>query len=515
MFGVARLNTLSKALADAGYTGDIQAIGGDIVSFFRPAIGQNYQVHTFTTSGVTFQIIQAAAGATVDLFLVGGGGAGGGNPALTNTAGGGGGGGGVLFQTGNAVSITSYTINVGQGGTGASAAVGGAGGTTSALGFSASGGGGGAAHGATVGTNGGGSGTNLGTTNIATAGTYNFKGGNGFGSATSTQRASGGGAGYGGEGANAASSTGGSGGLGFQLNFDGNNYFYASGGGGSGSIAAGSARTKTGATNVTASYGAGRVTAGAGNSVTSLLAQDGAGGGGSYAPTAATAFAGGNGKQGIAMIRYPLTNTVSSYSFVNSTQTITTSLTPPTGILAGDIAVFIQGAANTTASIPTETPPAGWTQILISDNSTSPGIRQVAYYKICAGTESSGANFTCMSGTSSTQSAMYIYRPNVTPRGVQINLLTTQSTTVAPTNQSLALTTQVGPYIAIALAQATNGSGTLTTATSTPTRTTGPSGNFYYRTWEQTSSGSSFVNQTIGMADGGNNVLSSFVLQIF
>lgn len=511
MFGIARLNNLAAAISTA-YSGDIVATGGDIISYYRPSTGTNYKIHTFTTNGLTFQITNAAPTATVDLLLVGGGGAGGGVAAATYLSGGGGGGGRVLFQTGNAVSITSYTITVGAGGTGVSAGAGNAGGTTSALGFSASGGGGGAGS-SGIGTNGGGSGSNIGTSNVATVGTYTFKGGNGFGSVTNTQRSSGGGAGFSAAGVDAAANTGGNGGDGIQNNIDGNNYFYASGGGGSGSTTIGLAKTRTGSFISTASYGSGRSTAGVGNAVTNPLAAYGAGGGGAYTAAGTVAAIGGAGNQGIAIIRYPIASVVSSYSFVNSTSTITVNAVAPTGIQAGDVAIFIQHACNTTTTIPTQTAPAGWTVFQNTSTSVSPAVRTNAYYKICDGTES-GASFTCMTGTNHTQSSIYVYRPNIPAMGVMVNVPISQTTTATPTTQTLSLTTQVGPYIGIALASS-SGNVILTAASSTPTRTTGPSANFYYRTWEQTSGGSSFIDQSVSMSDTGTNTLATYVLQIF
>jgi hypothetical protein len=296
--GAFKLNAISYAVQQAFAVPLIVASGGTVT---YPTInGVLYKVHTFTTSGAnTFIVSKIDTGATVDILLVGGGGAGGGTTTATYSQGGGGGGGAVSYQTGVSITPQSYSLSVGAGGTGVSGANGNPGTQTTGLGYTAAGGGAGTLN--SAGDAGGGSGTQTTSSWVSTAGTYAYKGGNAFGSGTTTLRASGGGAGAGGPGTNAASNVGGNGGIGIQNNIAGNNSYYAAGGGGSGTTI-GSVYDSTGTLVSTASAGAGVVN-GVGN--TNSTGTRGGGGGGAR-NTVTTARIGGNGFSGIIIIRYPL-----------------------------------------------------------------------------------------------------------------------------------------------------------------------------------------------------------------
>jgi hypothetical protein len=300
--GAFRLNTLAAAMAVG-----MSATGGTIGYYNNGTT--LYKIHTFTTTGSNNFVVTGTG--TVDILLVGGGGAGGGC-LTTSSAGGGGGGGAVVYQTGVSISSQTYTLSVGTGGAGVSAADGGAGVSSTGLGYTANGGGAGTMNSAA--TNGGGSGTASTTSNVSTIGTYAYKGGNAFGS-SGTTRASGGGAGAGGAGSNAASNVGGNGGAGTTNNIDGKNLTYADGGGGSGATTAGLAGDGTSGTGT----GSGRNTGGAGRANTAIY-----GGGGGGAISSGTAQIGGAGNQGIIIVRYPLTTaprplTVSNLGFTYDT----------------------------------------------------------------------------------------------------------------------------------------------------------------------------------------------------
>ena len=221
------------------------ATGGTITT---PTIGgQDYKVHTFTSSG-TFQI--TANPGDIDVLVVAGGGGG----ASQHSAGGGGG--GVCYNSasssssGNAsvaAAVASYTVIVGNGGAGGchSGGDGTKGQNSSFIGtgisFTAEGGGGGGSynsHNGGSGGNGGGGGSNAGSGGSGSA--WGFDGGNGgshCGNTTTGGSGGGGGGGAGEAGDNASTAGasvrgGGSGGNGVQNNIDGNNYYWAGGGGG-------------------------------------------------------------------------------------------------------------------------------------------------------------------------------------------------------------------------------------------------------------------------------------------
>ena len=113
------------------YIGVVSATGGTIT------YDGNFKIHTFTNSG-TFQVIDAPAGATVEVLAVAGGGGSGGHYG-GNYEGGAGAAGGYLNSSVN-ISVTSYAITVGGGGA-AGTQFGVQGTNTVALGLTAVGGG--------------------------------------------------------------------------------------------------------------------------------------------------------------------------------------------------------------------------------------------------------------------------------------------------------------------------------------------------------------------------------------
>lgn len=225
-----------------------------------------YTIHTFTESG-TFT---ASAALTADILVVGGGGSGGG-------MGGGGGGGAVIVSSGFSLGAGSYTVTIG------------AGGIHSGNGYDA-------------GVDGGD--TSFGTEFLAAGGKgghewYGAGGDCGDGihhggaSVSGAPGASGGGAGAGGDGVSAVELTCGNGGPGIQNAFQGvARYFGAGGGGGAQGPnvpgSAGSPGAGSGASNGGEIGGSAEANTGSGG-----------GGGGGWAPSA-----GGNGADGIVVVRY-------------------------------------------------------------------------------------------------------------------------------------------------------------------------------------------------------------------
>ena len=257
-----------------------------------------YRSHKFTSSG-TFTA--TAFISQVDALLVAGGGGGGADNS------GGGGAGGMVVHTGINVSAQGYSISIGGGGTGSYQSHGdegpyatdGAG--TSAFGYSVTGGGrGGSAGGANAtsgGSGGGGSGENAnGTGGSGTSGQGN-NGGN---------HSNGGGGGGGGKGAVGqngnvrASTQGGLGGAGAQNNYEtGSNQYYAAGGnGGNENGDFDSAASVNGIGGRTNNNGSSRGQNGVDGT--------GSGGGAATHDTSADSPAGGDGGDGVVIIRYAL-----------------------------------------------------------------------------------------------------------------------------------------------------------------------------------------------------------------
>jgi len=266
--------------------------GGSIQTY------SGYRSHKFTSSG-TFT--NTAAISQVDALLVAGGGGGGADNS------GGGGAGGMVVHTGINVSAQNYTITIGGGGTGAyeSSGDGGPyatnGANTSAFGYSTTGGGrGGSAGGANAnsgGSGGGGSGENAnGVGGAGTSGQGN----------TGGNHSSGGGGGGGGKGATGqngnvrASTQGGLGGSGGQNAYEtGSNQYYAAGGNGG---------------NENGDYDTAAAVNGIGgrtNPSSSSRGQNGvdgtgSGGGACTHDTSADTPAGGDGGDGVVIIRYAI-----------------------------------------------------------------------------------------------------------------------------------------------------------------------------------------------------------------
>jgi len=293
----------------------VAATGGTITT------SGDFKIHTFTGPG-TFQVSCGgnAGGSNTVSYVVVAGGAGG-----ASGVGGGGGAGG--FREGKAssdsytasplactsganaglpVSVQSYPISVGGGGTGGNSANGNAGSASSFSTITSAGGGGGARN--SVGGNGGSGGggynpggsTGKGTGNTPPVSPSQGNPGGDGNSAGAESGGGGGGAGAaGGAGSNNPSSpnTGGPGGNGVTSNITASPVTRAGGGGGSGFSGTGGAGGSGGG----ADAGPGR-NAGAGQNATANTG--GGGGSGNYAPGTPSAANGGNAGSGIVIIRY-------------------------------------------------------------------------------------------------------------------------------------------------------------------------------------------------------------------
>jgi hypothetical protein len=278
------------------------ATGGTTTEY--NASGKRFKSHTFTSDG-DFIVTTAGNGDRNQLdYLIIAGGAGGGG-----TQGGGGGAGGYLTTLGatagnvaNQTTITvqaqTYAINIGSGGSGGNQLNNGFNGTnTSALGITSTGGGfgGGLGDSTSVGGNGGSGGGGASDT-AALGGTgISGQGNNGGNGSNGSRKAGGGGGGAATAGGNASINLGGTGGNGLSnLLRIGLNETRAGGGGG-------------GVQRDTATAGLGGTGGGGDGAVTgdgsNATANTGSGGGGG---SSFNVNSGGNGADGIVIIRYEI-----------------------------------------------------------------------------------------------------------------------------------------------------------------------------------------------------------------
>ena len=233
---------------------------------------------------------------SVEYLVVAGGGGGGGG---ANGSGGGGGAGGYLSTTITLSLGVTYTVTVGDGGNGGTLASGGSNGNNSVISGSgltitATGGGAGGYDASTVaaigGSGGGGGGKSGASGGAAGTGSEGNAGGGGY-NPGGVGWTGGGGGGAGSTGATGASASPGNGGDGVQNNIDGANSFYAGGGGG----ASWYTGTSNGAGGSSIGGDGGKGT----NPGTNGATNTGSGGGGGGQDNA-----GGNGSDGIIILRY-------------------------------------------------------------------------------------------------------------------------------------------------------------------------------------------------------------------
>ena len=310
---------------------ELETSGGSV--WYTRISGQTYRMHSFLTMGVTpFNVVGQGP---VDILVVGGGGGGGGGwqggggggggvgGGGGGGMGGGGGGGGVIYSAARTVSTGSFNVCVGHGGVGARTSAAsqgraGNGGESYVTGVGlaiARGGGAGAAElvgvaaystAPLVGGSGGGgshgdqgqaSGVGMVTGAAGTAGQGNA-GGNGISAANNL--IGGGGGGAGGAGANASTGVAGTGGNGVANSITGTSKTYGGGGGGSLRPITGVYPSGGGGAGGTGGGGAG-----VGNGNGRFATYYGGGGGAGSSLTGGLAF-GGNGHQGIVIIRVPI-----------------------------------------------------------------------------------------------------------------------------------------------------------------------------------------------------------------
>ena len=300
------------------FSGPSRYFNGNIsnVSIYNRAlsaaeVAQNYDALKvrYTSYTNTFTPTCGGGSGKVEVLCVAGGGGGG------SFNGGGGGGGGLLYNsaftvnsnTGIGVTIGASGIGDGRpfaGAAGASGAVGTNGGNSVFGSLTAIGGGVGATYGIRDGVSGGSGGGSWGSLTFAggTAGQGNA-GGGGYPIGNNYTETAGGGGGAGSNGVNGGTSSNqpGAGGLGLLFNISGNSRFYAAGGAAGanrfgGSALGGSGIGGNGGTTSSLAGVAGVPNTGSG------------GGGAAYNGTPGSSADGGNGSNGIIIVRYPATD---------------------------------------------------------------------------------------------------------------------------------------------------------------------------------------------------------------
>ena len=283
----------------------------------RYRVGNDY-VHVFEvepgTDATAFEFTLPDYVSSIQALVVAGGGPGG------YRRGGGGGAGGLIYNAALAVTGGAvYAINVGTGGvaSASAAAYGSNGGNSSIVGtgvsvtaFGGGAGGNGPSNGAGVaGGSGGGAGSGSTTIGAGTAGQGNDGGIRGVNGGNSVGGGGGGAGRPGGAGSTDSPPSGGSGGQGFRTDISGTPMWYAGGGGGGGMQAgnSGNLGSPGGGGDGGGGQGGMAVPSGTANpsfSPAAVAGQNGLGGGGGGGSDVSGFYEGGNGGNGIVIVRY-------------------------------------------------------------------------------------------------------------------------------------------------------------------------------------------------------------------
>lgn len=181
----------------------------------------------------------------------------------------------------------------------------------------------------------------------------------------------------------------------------------------------------------------------------------------------------------------------------------TASITVPATAQVGDIAIIFNMSTTVTDVIP-----VGWTSII---STTTTGIRSSIVYKKLLPSDI-GAAVTLSSGT--TNKIMLIYYGNAPIMNVVPSAILSQSTTVDPTLQTIAMVGKPTPAIAIASYASTGAVSVRSWSTGTTIEyaSTSASSVLYAKTLIF-NSGSSPADTNVSMTDGGSNSLVSLYLQ--
>ena len=291
-----RVVTIKVTNSDGTSSGNINKTAVALPSGGTINTYSGYRSHKFTSSGTWTNTFITSA----DVLVVAGGGGGGADNS------GGGGAGGMLVQTGVSVSAQNYTITIGGGGTGSGISHGDGGpyatngANSAALGYTAVGGGRGGSAGGANANSGGSGGGGSGESANSTGGAGTSGQGNSGGNHVNSGGGGGGGKGAAGQNGNVrGTNKGGNGGTGAANNYEtGSNLNYAAGGGGGNENGQYDAQSPaSGIGGVTNSAVNNRATSGT----------DGRGaGGGAATHTSNPNPSGGDGGDGVVVIRYAI-----------------------------------------------------------------------------------------------------------------------------------------------------------------------------------------------------------------
>lgn len=199
----------------------------------------------------------------------------------------------------------------------------------------------------------------------------------------------------------------------------------------------------------------------------------------------------------------PYPTTVSVRTTVSGTGS---TITVPSTVKQGDLLVLAD-----TSNVVTDVTPSGWSQ---ASGTTTTGIRTNISYKIATDADV-GATITGMAGT--TRKVLVVYQGNYPFGSVRLSpTINAQSTTAAPSNQTITMSGIRAPIIAMAV----YGKTTATTPTrgwtgGTPTEYSSVSTSGVYVKTLMYNVGSSPANATISMTDAGTNTLQSLYFRPF
>lgn len=194
--------------------------------------------------------------------------------------------------------------------------------------------------------------------------------------------------------------------------------------------------------------------------------------------------------------------------FTTKTQTTSGNFVLPTGIQAGDIAVFFDHCWNGSTTAPVVVTPSGFTGLNAGVQITTPASRVATSYKICAGTEG-GTTVSSMTGAAGARKLMIILRRSAAwVSAPTVTAGTTRCTSAAPTaaTWTLGSSPTTKPNYVFAFYGCTN--ATLTTRTSSRVETVeyAVGTNFYIKVFQHIGETSN-ISTTFSMTDYGSNAM--------
>jgi hypothetical protein len=194
---------------------------------------------------------------------------------------------------------------------------------------------------------------------------------------------------------------------------------------------------------------------------------------------------------------------VQSVSLPTSATSTASTITVPAAAAANDIAILFDTSTTTT-----DTTPSGWTSI---SKTTTTGIRtNISYKKLVSGDVNS--SITGMAGT--TRKVMVIVRADINPTNIKLSNASAQSTTSAPSNQTITLANNLQPIVGFACYASTGNVGTRGWSTGNPSEYSSVSTSSVYVKALAYNPGAVNATPTISMSDNGTNTLQSFYLHL-